>query len=555
MKNGELPVSRHSLCQPCQYAVDRAVDDLVQLALVRLREQRCCVLVRDELNHAAEGLSVLALADGEEHDAERAPRRYHAPFRQDERAARAGDTVHDDHEAAHQHRDAAHQTAGRNLVRTRHIRLLFAQDEEGDRDHAVGEAAAEVACIADPDHHDAACERREHGEDADEDERIDRSLVFGMQLGENARDHVGLRHRVDGARAADHERVPRGDDAAHTADDDDLGHDRGLEGERHRVRRDQTRAGLRSGDRARVHDQTDRNDDECVEQDRENDRQDEHAADLFRRNVDLLRRLRDNVKADKVERRDDRDREDGLDDIAAADLCEHLTVQIVHRTVDDRCDDEQDTRAADNDGEDGLELGSRLCAHDVDEHDAERDNNRDDQPRSVNVKACDRVQVSLEEARPQIGDDGRERARFKARNADIAENDRPCAHERAGRTHRTMAPDVLAAALRHGRRQLCIGQTDEKDHDAANHKAERRAEDAALLDPAARGDDPAPADHCAERDDEDVPCAEHLVKFGLLLFHDALPSSAVEYLARDLLDERRRAVRPEQAAVDEQHRC
>lgn len=118
------------------------------------------------------------------------------------------------------------------------------------------------------------------------------------------------------------------------------------------------RAGLRSGDRARVHDQTDRDDDECVEQDREDDRQDEHAADLFRRNVDLLRRLRDNVKADEVERRDDRDREDGLDDTAAADLCEHLTVQIVHRAVDDRCDDEQDACAADDDGEDGLELAA-----------------------------------------------------------------------------------------------------------------------------------------------------------------------------------------------------
>ena len=88
-------------------------------------------------------------------------------------------------------------------------------------------------------------------------------------------------------------------------------------------------------------------------------------------------------------------------------------------------------------------------------------------------------------------------------------------------------------------------------HEAKAGVNERRAEDAALLDPAARGDDPAPADHCAERDDEDVPCAEHLVKFGLLLFHDALPSSAVEYLARDLFDERRRTVRPEQAAVDE----
>ena len=79
----------------------------------------------------------------------------------------------------------------------------------------------------------------------------------------------------------------------------------------------------------------------------------------------------------------------------------------------------------------------------------------------------------------------------------------------------------------------------------------RRAEDAALLDPAARGDDPAPADHCAERDDEDVPRAENLVELGLLLFHDGTPSLSLEYFMRDLLDERRRAVRPEQAAVDE----
>lgn len=60
----------------------------------------------------------------------------------------------------------------------------------------------------------------------------------------------------------------------------------------------------------------------------------------------LLGRLRNNVKADEVERRNDRDRENGLNRTAGAGRREHLAVQIVHRAVDNRRDDEQDSRAA-----------------------------------------------------------------------------------------------------------------------------------------------------------------------------------------------------------------
>lgn len=74
--------------------------------------------------------------------------------------------------------------------------------------------------------------------------------------------------------------------------------------------------------------------------------QDQHTSDFLRGNVDFLGGLRNNVKADEVERRNDRDRENGLNRTAGAGRREHLAVQIVHRAVDNRRDDEQDSRAA-----------------------------------------------------------------------------------------------------------------------------------------------------------------------------------------------------------------
>ena len=50
-------------------------------------------------------------------------------------------------------------------------------------------------------------------------------------------------------------------------------------------------------------------------------------------------------------------------------------------------------------------------------------------------------------------------------------------------------------------------------HEAKAGVNERRAEDAALLDPAARGDDPAPADHSSKCYDQNIPGTEYFIKF------------------------------------------
>lgn len=62
--------------------------------------------------------------------------------------------------------------------KTSHVRCFFTKDDEGNSDHAVGDAAAEVAGIDDPDQHLFAEERRDDGQEADEQKRIDRRLIF-----------------------------------------------------------------------------------------------------------------------------------------------------------------------------------------------------------------------------------------------------------------------------------------------------------------------------------------------------------------------------------------
>ena len=70
-----------------------------------------------------------------------------------------------------------------DLIRTSHVRCFFTKDDEGNSDHAVGDAAAEVAGIDDPDQHLFAEERRDDGQEADEQKRIDRRLIFIVQFG------------------------------------------------------------------------------------------------------------------------------------------------------------------------------------------------------------------------------------------------------------------------------------------------------------------------------------------------------------------------------------
>ena len=198
---------------------------------------------------------------------------------------------------------------------------------------------------------------------------------------------------------------------------------------------------------------------------------------------------------------------------------EHLTRQIGRITLDRRSDDQQDTCAADDAGEDRLHNSYGLRTADIDPGDENRQTNGCGKPGRVYIKTGHRVQIALQECRPEIRDDRRKRARLKAHNTDISEDDRPGADKGSVRSHGAEAEHVLAAALRHGRCQLGVGQTDEEDHDTADHEAEHGADHAASLDPVTGGDNPSPSDHGAESYHKDIPRAENFVEFRLLFFH------------------------------------
>ncbi|MNC51624.1 hypothetical protein D3C75_1009230 [compost metagenome] len=77
-----------------------------------------------------------------------------------------------------------------------------------------------------------------------------------------------------------------------------------------------------------------------------------------------------------------------------------------------------------------------------------------------------------------------------------------------------VAVDVLPPGLRHGGRQFGVGQADQHDGETANEEGEDRAQTAGGLDPAAGQDDPAPADHRAERQGQDLLAPEDTGKTG-----------------------------------------
>ena len=160
------------------------------------------VFVGDDVDEEAEAFLVCIFAGDGEDDAEEAPAACHAPFLPDEGGAGVRDGVEGDHEAGHEDGEGADDLVVADLEGAREVGFFFPQDEEGEGDHAVGEAAAEVAGIDDPDEHLAAGERRDDGEEADEVEGVDGRLVFRMELREEARHHVGFRHGVEGAAAA-----------------------------------------------------------------------------------------------------------------------------------------------------------------------------------------------------------------------------------------------------------------------------------------------------------------------------------------------------------------
>ena len=189
---------------------------------------------------------------------------------------------------------------------------------------------------------------------------------------------------------------------------------------------------------------------------------------------------------------------------------------------DHGCGDEQDAGRADGEGQDVLQFGGGFRAHDVDHGDEHREDDGRGQPGGVDIESGDRIQVALQELRPHVGDDGRQRARLEAYDAHIAEDDGPGADERADRPHGPHAEHVLATAFRHGGRQFGVGHADEEDHHAAEDEAQHGADDAGRADPVAGGNHPSPSDHGAEGDHQDVHGTEGLVEIRIcscMCFH------------------------------------
>ncbi len=120
---------------------------------------------------------------------------------------------------------------------------------------------------------------------------------------------------------------------------------------------------------------------------------------------------------------------------------------------------------------DCLENGCCLCTHDVDHHDQECHNDRNDQPGCIDIKSGYCIEISFEESLPKIRDDGWEGARLETRNTDISKIIPQVQMNEPFRAHRLVAEDVLAAALRHRCSQFCVSQSDEEDHDTADRNA------------------------------------------------------------------------------------
>ncbi len=80
-----------------------------------------------------------------------------------------------------------------------------------------------------------------------------------------------------------------------------------------------------------------------------------------------------------------------------------------------------------------------------------------------------------------------------------------------------MRIDVFAAGPGHGGSELRVGQTDENNGNAADDECDDGAAGAGALDPLAREQDPAPADHGAEGKGDHLAAGEYLAKARVVL--------------------------------------
>ena len=377
-------------------------------------------IIQGHVDMGSELAAVFSLAIEAEEDAQDRPAENHAPFLRNQGSPGTGDDVHDDHEARHEDSQGTDEFIMADFIRTSHVRCFFTKDDEGNSDHAVGDAAAEVAGIDDPDQHLFAEERRDDGQEADEQKRIDRRLIFIVQFGKDPRDHIRFSHRVHGTAAADKERIPAGDDAAEAADDEDLGHDGAAKSDGHGISRDQAADAFHGdGDFCIIHDIADAEDDERIEEDGQDDGQDEDAADFLQGYRNFFGSLRDDVEADEIERRHDGNGQGPFDHIRRRSSHEQLAFQVRYRTGQGRSCDEQDTDATDDDRQDSLQNSCRLGPDDIDGRNEDRNQNGYGQPGSVNIETGNGIQIACQEIRINISYDGRQGAGFETDDADI----------------------------------------------------------------------------------------------------------------------------------------
>ena len=127
--------------------------------------------------------------------------------------------------------------------------------------------------------------------------------------------------------------------------------------------------------------------------------------------------------------------------------------------------------------------------------------------------ACNCIEISFQEPRPQISDDCGKCTCLKAGNTYISENDRPGTDKRTCRTHCPVAEYVLTTTLRHGCCKLCVSQTYKEDHDSTDCKCNSCTKHTTGFNPVTGRNYPAPADHGAKCNYKYVPCTKYFVKF------------------------------------------
>ena len=130
----------------------------------------------------------------------------------------------------------------------------------------------------------------------------------------------------------------------------------------------------------------------------------------------FFRRLGDDVEADEIERRHDGNGQSPFEHIRRRSAHEQLAFEVGCRPRQSRSGDEQDTDAADDDRQDGLQDGSRLGPDDVDGCNEDRNQDSHSQPGSVNIEAGNRIEITRQEIRINISDNlGRAQASSKQR--------------------------------------------------------------------------------------------------------------------------------------------